>query len=93
MSRVKKAVVGLVVCAIIVAIVLPWVLVARGDTVSEEQGIVVEFIRAYGSQAQLLQLTNPKQFYVAYWQDDGYLNISLFLDGVWVQIGSQEVEE
>ena len=47
------------------------------------------FLQTHGG-AVMTQFMNPSELYFATWETDAAIGMSLYVDGVWVVIGTQE---
>jgi len=72
------------------AIAIPWYLLAKQSAEQkvtlENQAVIYAFTNYY-KNARLVKLSNSDKVYVVYRQNDDTVYVSLFIDGLWVEVG------
>lgn len=86
----KKIIITVGVLIVLMAIAIPWYLLAKQSAEQkvtlENQAVIYAFTNYY-KNARLVKLSNSDKVYVVYRQNDDTVYVSLFIDGLWVEVG------
>jgi len=86
----RKIIIGVVIVALLVGIVSPWIYMWQKDRTTKqttiEQSIQSGFLSKYGNTSTLMNVTKPENIYLVSWKDNEYGHISLWIDGVWAEV-------
>lgn len=87
---ITKIALAAVLVLIATVIVLSTLLVLADDEPGLEldQAIQIDFAGRYGQEAELLQIAEPQDMRLIYWQTQEAYYATLWIDGVWLEVAS-----
>ena len=67
--------------------------ISTETTQAEQQELQLAFVERYGTEAKLIEMVKPESLYVYVWELGEVRYFTLAIDGLFVELGSTEIQE
>lgn len=89
---------GLILIVLIVLITLSgWVMFYRLQSSSRNASVIASIVtscmQTYGTQTKVIQVSIPQKEYMVIWEDGTDRHASLWIDGIWVEIAREPLQQ
>lgn len=93
----KRIIYGAIALTLVAIVATPSILLwnSHKEASKEDEATALQlaFVQRYGPEAELIQITKPKDIYVYYWQGSEEVHATLWIDGLWIEVATISLPE